>query len=111
MGQRVAMTDADFHDQWVDIGFYVTPDGRTETIEILRKSESNSGYWVQPILTAIAARRYSPLDLPQTDPGIYQTERFTFTARLTSTTGTRLPVREQEPRIERLDLSVNEVGK
>lgn len=43
--------------QWVDIGFWVRPDGRTEEVEILRGSRSPA--WAPAIVKQVSGRRYA----------------------------------------------------
>ncbi len=93
--------------QWVDISFWVAPDGRVTEAGVLRQSPTLSGNWVKPVLTAINGRRYAPLALAPSDPGILRVERYTFTARWTSLTGSHIRSRSPQPRIEVLDLSTD----
>ncbi len=44
--------------RWVDIGFTIRPDGTVDTPEVLRGSPRTG--WAKPLLSTIAARRYSP---------------------------------------------------
>lgn len=97
-----------FDDQWVDVGFYVTPDGRTADIGILRTSPKlESESWVKPIFKSIALRRYLPLKRDASDPGILRIERYTLTSLMEARIGTRIRQRSPEPRLEVLDLSVD----
>lgn len=97
-----------YDGEWVDIGFWVTPDGRVSDAGVLRSGKSvDEPYWVKPILTGITARRYAPLKMDPSQPGVMRVERYTLTARLTTNTGSRLLVREPRPQIEMLDLSVD----
>ncbi len=93
--------------QWVDIGFWVAPNGKVTDAAVLRQSKrySDSNPWTKPILASIQGRRYAPIALDPTDPGVFRIERYTYTARFAQTTGTRIPQRGIEPRIEFLDLS------
>lgn len=104
---RLMSTD-NVDDQWVDVSFWVAPDGRTTDVDVLRSSPSYSGRWSKPIIESVKARRYAPLKMDRSDPGILRVERYTFTARWTTVTGSRMRVREAEPRIEMLDLSTDE---
>jgi len=97
-----------FDDQWVDVGFYVTPDGRTADIGILRTSPKiETESWVKPIFKSIALRRYLPLNRDPSDPGILRVERYTLTSLMEERIGTRIRQRSPEPRLEVLDLSVD----
>ncbi len=96
-----------FEDQWVDIGFWVAPDGKVTDAGILRESEKFSGDWTPAILASINGRRYAPIALEQGNPGIFRVERYTYTSRWTTNTGSRIRVREPDAQIEMLDLSPN----
>lgn len=90
--------------QWVDVGFWINPEGRVEDFEILR-SEGETG-WVEQIQQHINSRRYAPINTEAGTPGFYQIERYTLTARYADqTTGTRLRKREPTLRIEKLDIT------
>lgn len=63
---------------WVDVGFWIRPDGRTEDIEILRGTRARG--WTGPVLRQIAARRYSASGTgtgDQPGQGQYRVERYT----------------------------------
>ncbi|OYY66347.1 hypothetical protein [Sphingomonas sp. 28-62-11] len=94
-----------FEGQWVDIGFWVSPEGKVTDAGILRASEKFNGRWTPPIIAAINGRRYAPIALEQGDPGVFRIERYTYTSRWTTNTGSRIRVREPEAQIEMLDLS------
>lgn len=101
---RVALRNYD--DQWVDISFYVAPDGRVTDAGILRTSPKMSGEeWVRPIVASISGRRYTPLKRDPSDPGILRIERYTLTSRWEQQLGSRLRQRSATPQIEMLDLS------
>lgn len=97
-----------YDDQWVDVSFYVAPDGHVTDVGILRGSTKlESDDWVKPILGSIALRRYLPLDRDATDPGVLRVERYTLTSLTEVRTGSHIPQRSPEPRIETLDLSLD----
>lgn len=98
----------DFDDQWVDISFWVAPDGSTTDVDVLRHSDGFDNYWAEPIMASIRSRRYAPLKLDPSDPGILRVERYTLTSRWTTNTGSRLRDREATPQIEMLDLSADD---
>jgi hypothetical protein len=95
------MPTQSFEDRWIDVGFWVTPDGRVSEPEVLRNSGTTG--WAKPLMDSIAGRIYSPtagnLD------GTYRVERYTFTSLWTDRTGSRLRDRSQAARIEYLDLT------
>lgn len=95
-----------YDDQWVDISFWVTPEGKVSDVSTLRASPKLSGDWVKPIVATIAERRYAPLQMDKTEPGALRVERYTLTAHwLQDTTGSRIRQREAIPRIEMVDLT------
>lgn len=99
-----------FDDQWVDVSFYVAPDGHVTDVGVLRASPKlESKDWVRPILGSIALRRYLPLKREANDPGALRVERYTLTSLLEVRLGSRIPQRSPEPRIETLDLSIDPV--
>lgn len=100
---RIPMQNVD--DQWVDVSFWITPDGKVTDAGVLRRSAGLSGDWVNPIIVAVAGRRYAPLVTGPNELGLFRVERFTYTARWENGTGTHLRVREPTPHIETLDLS------
>ncbi len=91
---KLAMDD--FDNQWVDVSFLISADGKVSETEVLRKSSALSGDWVKPILTAIAGRRYAPL--APDSPGFFRVERYSFTAAWTTVTGSRMRVRSPAPK-------------
>jgi hypothetical protein len=91
-----------FEDRWVDIGFWVRPDGRVDEAEVLRQSGSPS--WVKPVLASVAGRIYAPLTSGQ---GHYRVERFTYTSNWRDRIDTRLRVRSQDGVIQSLDLTAD----
>ncbi len=102
------LSRTNYDGEWVDIGFWVTPDGRVTDADVLRGGKGGaSAYWARPILAAIGARRYAPLRMDPSQPGVLRVERYTLTSRLTTQTGSRMMVREPSPQIEMLDLSVD----
>lgn len=95
------------YGQWVDVGFWIGPDGKVSDAEVLRSSGDNA--WAKPVLGNITRRVYAPLKTGgDSTPGFYMIERYTLTARVSDgETGTRLRTREATPRIERLDLTAD----
>ncbi|MEL7476960.1 MAG: hypothetical protein AAGJ55_12150, partial [Cyanobacteria bacterium J06555_12] len=65
--------------RYIDIGFWIRPDGTTAEVEILREQGTND--WHGSVLAQIASRRYAPLKLDATSPGLFHIERYTQTAR------------------------------
>jgi hypothetical protein len=90
-----------FEKHWVDVGFWVTPEGKVTDPEILRGEGSRD--WTKPLLRSISGRLYTP----STDPdGTYRVERYTLTSRWrTDLTGSHMRRRSPNVRIEFLDLT------
>jgi tetratricopeptide (TPR) repeat protein len=97
---RLMPTD-NFDDRWIDVGFWVTPEGKVRDAEILRSHGQLN--WAQPVLRSVAGRLYSPAD----GSGTYKVERYSWTARWMTVTGSRMRQRGPNPRIEYLDLTTD----
>ena len=95
--------NAQFENQWIDVGYWVGADGRVRDLEIVRSRGTPD--WSRPLLASIRGRIYSTnADGTPT----YRFERYTYTAGLGETTGTRLRTRVGHPRVEYYDLSSGE---
>lgn len=88
---------------WVDIGFWVRPDGKVAEVSVLRKS--GQADWLKPVLKQLQSRVYTRTDADPGDSGYFMVERYTLTADYADTTGTRVRQRSPVPRIEKLDLT------
>lgn len=98
-----------FDDKWIDVGFWVKPDGRVGDLEVLRQSGPTT--WAAPLLGSIKGRIYSTSDANGAD-GVYRVERYSYTSLWSRRTGTRIRQRGQNARVEFLDLTVNpDAGK
>jgi tetratricopeptide (TPR) repeat protein len=96
---RLMPTDT-FDDRWVDIGFWITPEGKVRDTEILRSHGTTN--WTKQLLASISGRLYSPTDDPG---GSYRVERYSYTARWMYVTGSRMRQRSPNARIEYVDLT------
>jgi hypothetical protein len=85
---------------WIDVGFWVTPEGKVRDAQILRNQGPTA--WSKPLLRSIAGRIYSPVEDPS---GVYRVERYTYTSRWINTTESRIHRRSPNGRIEYLDLT------
>jgi ATP/maltotriose-dependent transcriptional regulator MalT len=83
---------------WVDVGFWVSPEGTVSGIEILRHGADTS--WSRPLVAAMQRRRYSA-----GPEATYRIERYTYTSAMTQRSGTRLQMRSPAGRVEYFDLS------
>lgn len=86
---------------WVDIGFWIRPDGRTAEAEILRGTPTRA--WTAPVLNQIARRRY--MASTRTGPGTYRVERFTFRPTYSRPIGSLIARRAGPASLEVLDLT------
>ncbi|MCI4588753.1 hypothetical protein MOK15_01345 [Sphingobium sp. BYY-5] len=91
--------------QWIDVGFWIRPDGRTEEAEILRGSRTPG--WAPTILAQIAQRRYSTHpDAKDADAaGTYRIERVTHRSVYVTPTGSHIRRRVAASGFEVLDLT------
>jgi tetratricopeptide (TPR) repeat protein len=96
---RLMATD-NFDDRWVDIGYWITPEGKVRDTEILRNRGSTN--WAKQLLASISGRVYSPTDDPG---GSYHIERYSYTSRYMTVTGSHMRERSPNARIEFVDLT------
>lgn len=102
---------ANVDDQWIDVSFFVGPDGRVADAGVLRQSDKLDDFWVKSVITAISERRYAPLPIAKDEPGVFRVERYTLTARYETTSESRIRSRSPTLQIEALDLSVDPPAK
>jgi tetratricopeptide (TPR) repeat protein len=95
-----------FSDHWIDVGFWVRPDGRVEDAEILRNDGPTD--WAEPVVRAVGSRIYLPLRAEPSSPGLYRIERYTYTSLFHLPDGSRIRTGTGTPRIERVDLPPDE---
>jgi len=98
LGSALNRMSDNMEDGWVDIGFWVTPEGRVSGVEILRHGAGTS--WAEPLIEAIGGRLYSA-----GPEATFRMERYTYTSRYVQRTGTRLLQRSPAARVEYFDLS------
>jgi len=92
-----------FDRTWIDVGFWVMPDGRVDGLEIIRQRGNTD--WAEPLLRSIRGRRYT--EAGDNTP-TFRLERYTYTADLQRVSGTRIMQRGQRARVEYYDLSTGE---
>lgn len=107
-GNALRMVPTTFEDRWIDIGFWVNPNGLVSNVEIIRGS--GDVFWARPVSDAIKSRIYAPLSTKDREaaPGFYMIERYSYTSHYLerdATTGTRIQTRSPVARIERLDIT------
>jgi hypothetical protein len=86
--------------RWVDIGYWIRPDGSVDNVEVLRGSRTRG--WETPLLSHIAARRYAPT---RGTIGHFRVERYTLTADYATGAGTLIRKRAVNPRFEMTPLT------
>lgn len=92
--------------QWVDVGFWIRPDGRTDEVEILRGTRSES--WARSIVRQVEGRvytRFLPVDEAKRTAGQYRVERVTLRQRYVVPVGSLTPRRVPIGGVETLDLT------
>lgn len=88
---------------WIDVGFYIRPDGTTGDIDILRSPRGQPA-WAPIVLSQVARRRYSPI-ADKSSPGIYRVERVTKAASYQTPTGSLIRRRVADAGFQVLDLT------
>jgi hypothetical protein len=99
LGGYKRMSDS-FERKWIDVGFWVQPDGRVGDVEVLRSEKGSD--WARPLLHSIAGRLYSKT---ASQAPFYRVERYTYTAGYELQNGSRIERRSPKARIEYLDLT------
>ncbi|MEA3003172.1 MAG: hypothetical protein QOH81_1960 [Sphingomonadales bacterium] len=94
------MATDNFEDRWIDVGFWVTSDGKVSDAEILRSRGPTD--WTNELMRSIAGRVYSPIQ-----EGTYRVERYSYTSRWMNVTNTRIRQRSPNARIEYVDLTAS----
>ena len=92
-----------FDRTWIDVGFWVMPDGSVDGLELIRRRGNVD--WAEPLLRSIRGRRYTRAS---DNTPTFRLERYTYTADLERVSGTRIMQRGQRARAEYYDLSTGE---
>jgi hypothetical protein len=100
MGRVLNRTTENYEGKWIDVGFWVLPDGHVSGLEIVRRGAATD--WAGPLLSSIRGRLYSTAG-----DSSYRLERYTFTADFDQITGTHVRARSPRGRVEYLDLTVD----
>jgi hypothetical protein len=105
-GTSMRRTTPERRESWIDVVFWIRPDGRPADIEVARRSGRGEEMWERLVTRSIAVRRYAPLRLDSSDPGLVRVERYSLTANYElAETGSHLRTPGMAPRIERIDLT------
>ena len=97
-GDSLMRLPENMRSMWIDIGFWVMPDGSVAGLELLRHGADPG--WADPLLESVRGRRYSTAPEPS-----YRVERYTYTSRLEAATGTRGTTHSPRARAEYFDLT------
>lgn len=88
--------------RWVDIGYWIKPDGRVDDVRFLRGSPRLD--WAQPLVGYINSRRYSPV---MGGAGHYKVERYTLTSNYTTPIGSLIRRRGSNMRYEMMPVTAS----
>lgn len=102
-GNVLRRPSRNFERKWVDVAFFVQPNGSVTDVEVVRSE--NDILWSKPVLKSIAGRRYTPFTGQLPYPKL---ERYTYTAGYEAITGSHIAARSPKARVEYLDLTVRE---
>lgn len=90
--------------RWVDVGFWIKPDGQVDDVSILRGSDQLG--WATPLIGHVKARRYSAFAVQAGDiDGRYRVERYTLTADYSVPIGSLVRRRVRNPRFELMEMT------
>ena len=92
-------TGDNFENTWIDVGFWVLPNGEVSGLEVLRRGANLD--WADPLLRSIRGRRYT-----QSAEASYRLERYSYTADYERTLRSHIAQRSRRARVEYLDLTV-----
>ncbi len=114
-GNTLSRTTSAVDNRWIDVGYWINADGRIGDYEVLRESGGLGG-WTNAVETSVKSRVYAPLAAANgvASPGFYVVERYTLTADYATTqndcTGSRIRCRSNNLRVERTDLTPEDLG-
>ena len=94
-------TPDNFENAWIDVGFWVLPNGEVSGLEVLRQGANRD--WAEPLLRSIRGRRYT-----QSAEASYRLERYSYTSDYERTLRSHIPQRSRRARDEYRDLTTGE---
>lgn len=105
----IVLSECDETPEWVDVAFWISPDGSVRDIDVARQSDNAKGRWTELVRKSLAGRLYRPLALPADDPGLQRIERYSLFYILIERTSarTRLPTGSPTPSFEITDLTID----
>jgi len=96
----LARRPGNMEDEWIDLGFWIQPDGSVTGLEVIRGDGARD--WAEPLLESIRGRRYSRA--AGNEPS-YRVERYSYTSGYETRGGTHIMQRSPRARIEYFDLT------
>lgn len=105
---RAVIQQMPTRDQWMDVAFWIKPDGSVADVAMLRGSEGLQPIWTKPVIDVVAGRRYMPMPTLPAE-GMLRVERYTYMAWNTSLPGTRIGGKDGQPQVQMLDLTTDAV--
>ena len=94
-------TADNFENAWIDVGFWVLPNGEVSGLEVVRQGANRD--WADPLLRSIRGRRYT-----SSAEASYRLERYSYTSDYERTLRSHIPQRSRRARVEYLDLTTSE---
>lgn len=91
--------------QWIDVGYSIQPDGTVTDVDVVRRSPIYSGDWADRVMASVRSRRYAQSANAANFGSIQRLERYTLTAKMTTTTGSRVATPEADEVFEMVDLT------
>src|SRR5688500_10836910 len=100
LGNTINRMPDNYRDKWIDVGFWVMPDGHVSGLEVVRQGSEHQ--WAAPLLESIGNRLYSTAAQPT-----YRLERYTYTSRVADESASRIRQQSRNARVEYLDLTTD----
>lgn len=99
MDSSIGRNPGNMEDKWIDVAFWIQPDGSVTGLEVVRGDGARS--WANPLLESIRRRRYSQAAGTE---ATYRVERYTYTSGFESRAGSHIMQRSPRARVEYFDL-------
>ena len=106
-GSTTVFVGGEDKPQWIDVAFWIAPDGTVRDIDVARQSENAKGQWIERVKKSLGGRLYRPLALAANDAGLRRIERYSLFYNLLDIPGTRIAGRSPIPNIEVTDLTID----
>lgn len=99
MDTSMGRNPGNMEDKWIDVAFWIQPDGSVTGLEVVRGDGARS--WADPLLESIRRRRYSQAAGTE---ATYRVERYTYTSGMEMRAGSHIMQRSPRARVEYFDL-------